>query len=158
MREMQAEALGLSVAELEEVSEEDSESEVPAGCRHSEQYQDIYQDSEEFYVAADMAAAHQIAAAYTWSQAIAEKAATAEGSKSFEEMVPPPFRQFRRVFSKEASERLPERKPYDHPIDLTEGATPPFARVYPMPPAEHPVIKTTFCRPGIVIEAEIDNP
>ena len=102
---MQAEALGLSVAELEEELED--EGEVPKGFRHSERFQEIYQDAEEFYVASNTAAAHQIAAAYTWSQAIAEKAATPEGSKSFEDMVPPQFRCFQRVFSKEASERLP---------------------------------------------------
>ena len=139
VREMQAEALGLSVAELEEELEE--ESEVPVGFRYSKKFQEIYQDAEEFFVASDAAAAHQIAAAYTWSQAIAEKAATPEGSKSFEDMVPPQFRSFQRVFSKEASERLPERKPYDHPIDLTEGAVPPFARVYPMPPAEQKALE-----------------
>ena len=79
---------------------------------------------------------YKLAASYTYSQAIAERRATKEGSKTLQELVPPEFMEFAHVFSKTASERLPVSKPYDHPIDLEEGKIPPYAKVYPMAPVE----------------------
>jgi hypothetical protein len=47
--------------------------------------------------------------------------------------VPEHYHQYRKVFSKSASERMPTRKPYDHAIDLIPGATLPRpAKLYPM--------------------------
>ena len=41
------------------------------------------------------------------------------------------------VFSKTKSERMPEQKMYDHPIDIEEGAClPKLAKVYPLSPNE----------------------
>ena len=140
---MQAEAMRVAWAELEEEADEGELADVsiPIGYRFSEVYNDIYKDAAGFYVAADPECAHRIAASHTWSQAIAEKSATHEGDKTFEEMVPPEFRSFRRVFSKEASERLPTRKPYDHAIDLEPGSVPSFAKIYPMPPSEQKALE-----------------
>ena len=83
----------------------------------------------------------RLAAAYTHSQAIAEKTAVKEGDKTFEELVPEEFRDFARVFSKQESERLPTRKPYDHAIDLEPGSTPPYSKIYPLAPAERDALK-----------------
>jgi hypothetical protein len=49
----------------------------------------------------------QIAAGFTKSQAIAEQTMLKEGTKTFEEMVPLEFRQYKDTFSKKASERMP---------------------------------------------------
>lgn len=51
-------------------------------------------------------------------------------------MVLEDFIGFRFVFEKEASERLPERKPWDHAIDLQEGALPRNCKVYPLTQTE----------------------
>ena len=51
--------------------------------------------------------------------------------------VPAHLHKFGDVFSKKASERMPTRKPYDHPIELVPGATlPKPAKLYPMTPQE----------------------
>jgi gag-polyprotein putative aspartyl protease len=83
----------------------------------------------------------RIAAGRTWSQAIAEKTAIKEGEKTFEELVPREFRNFKDVFSKKASERLPTRKPYDHEIKLEEGKPLPYSRVYAMAPKEREALQ-----------------
>lgn len=128
--------------DTDEAEEEtDNLAKVPPGFRHSEKYMDIYHDTEQFFVADDPDFVHKIAASYTWSQAIAEKTAVKEGDKSFEEMVPPQYREFAKVFSKSEAERLPERKPYDHAIDLESGATPSYSKIYPMAPAERAALK-----------------
>ena len=76
-------------------------------------------------------------AGFTYSQALAEKAHKAKPTRSFEELVPPQYRDFDKVFSEKESERLPEHKPWDHAIDLIPG-TPETIRtkVYPMSPTE----------------------
>jgi hypothetical protein len=61
-------------------------------------------------------------AGFTYSQKITEKANIAKGKKTFEEMVPPPYRNFAKVFSEEESQHLPEHQPWDHSIDLEPDA------------------------------------
>jgi hypothetical protein len=46
------------------------------------------------------------------------------------EQVPEKFRKWINIITKEAADRLPEYKPYDHAIDLKEGETPPWGPVY----------------------------
>ena len=61
---------------------------------------------------------------------------TEEGARdtdNWSSKVPTHYHKFGKVFSKKASERMPTRKPYDHPIDLVPGATLPRpAKLYPM--------------------------
>ena len=84
----------------------------------------------------------RVAAKTTISQQIAEKTALKEGQKTVEELVPAEFlKGFEKVYSKKASERMPERKPWDHAIDLVPGAPPPWSKIYPLPPAEQKAIK-----------------
>jgi hypothetical protein len=74
------------------------------------------------------------AAGYTYSTELAEKADRGKRKRTFEEIVPSEYRRYAKVFSEVESERLPERKPYDHAIDL-KPETPETIRskVYPMP-------------------------
>jgi hypothetical protein len=65
-----------------------------------------------------------------------EQTTLKEGEKTFEELVPLEFRQFKDTFSKKASEQMPTRKPYDHAIELEGDATPVYSKVYPMSPQE----------------------
>jgi hypothetical protein len=76
-------------------------------------------------------------ASFTYSQQIAEKANRAKGIRTFEEMVPEPYRDFAKVFSEEESHRLPKHQPWDHAIDLEPDATLHWkVKSYPMSPAE----------------------
>ncbi|TFK79036.1 hypothetical protein K466DRAFT_506292, partial [Polyporus arcularius HHB13444] len=58
----------------------------------------------------------RIHAAFTKSQELAEKAAD-QRPRTFEEMVPEQYRDYRHVFDKQSSERFPDRRPWDHAID-----------------------------------------
>ncbi|SJL18309.1 uncharacterized protein ARMOST_21895 [Armillaria ostoyae] len=54
-------------------------------------------------------------------------------TKTFEEMVPPDYRSFRDLFSKENFDELPERKPWDHAIELVPNARSTLdCKVYPL--------------------------
>ncbi|SJL08165.1 uncharacterized protein ARMOST_11528 [Armillaria ostoyae] len=61
-------------------------------------------------------------------------AAHAEKPKrTFEEMVSPDYRSFRDLFSKENFDELPERKPWDHAIELVPNAKSTLdCKVYPL--------------------------
>ncbi|SJL13524.1 uncharacterized protein ARMOST_16968 [Armillaria ostoyae] len=61
-------------------------------------------------------------------------AAHAEKSmKTFEEMVPPDYRSFHDLFSKENFDELPERKPWDHTIELVPNAKSTLdCKIYPL--------------------------
>lgn len=75
------------------------------------------------------------AASYSHSQRIAEEAAKAKPSKAktFEEIVPEDYRKFKKVFSEEESQRLPEHQPWDHKIELKPDAPDTLrSKVYPM--------------------------
>jgi len=52
------------------------------------------------------------------------------------ERVPPEFRQFMGIMSKEAADTLPEHQQYDCKIDLKEGSTPPWGPIYPLSETE----------------------
>ena len=45
-------------------------------------------------------------------------------------MIPEPYLGFRDVFSKESFDKLPERKQWDHAIDLVPGSKPFSTKVY----------------------------
>src|SRR5258708_15264776 len=51
-------------------------------------------------------------------------------------MVPAQYHDFRDVFSKEAFDKLPPRKAWDHTIDLTPGTELPHSQTFPLSPAE----------------------
>ena len=60
-----------------------------------------------------------VAATATKSQQLAE--AAAKETRPFEESVPSVYHPFRDVFSKESFDELPERRPWDHAIELKPG-------------------------------------
>ncbi len=65
-----------------------------------------------------------------------ELAAAANADKlkqMFEEMVPEHYHSFHDLFSKENFNKLPERKPWDHAIELTPNAKSTLdCKVYPL--------------------------
>ncbi|KAF8824205.1 hypothetical protein HHX47_DHR8000208 [Lentinula edodes] len=73
------------------------------------------------------------AAGFTYSQQLAEEANRDKPVETFEEMVPEQYRDFKKVFSESASERLPAHQPWDHAIDLIPGAPATMrTKIYPM--------------------------
>jgi len=52
--------------------------------------------------------------------------------RSFEELVPEEYREYRSVFEKTTSERFPESHPWDHRIDLKPDFVPKKAKTYPL--------------------------
>ena len=52
------------------------------------------------------------------------------------EQVPPEFRQFMGIMSKEAADVLPEHRQYNCKIDLKEGSTLPWGPIYPLSETE----------------------
>ncbi len=64
---------------------------------------------------------------------LAAAANTEKPKKTFEEMVPEDYHSFRDLFSKENFDELPERKPWDHAIELTPNAKSTLdCKVYPL--------------------------
>jgi hypothetical protein len=59
-----------------------------------------------------------IAAGFTYSTLIVEKADGAKNARTYKEVVPEHYQDFKKVFSEVKSEHLPEHKPWDHKIDL----------------------------------------
>lgn len=51
--------------------------------------------------------------------------------KSFEELAPEHYHEYKDVFAKENFDSLPERRPWDHAIELTPGAMPVGGKSYP---------------------------
>jgi hypothetical protein len=76
-----------------------------------------------------------VQATSTLSQRLAEAANTNEPVKTFEELVPEEFQDFRDVFSKDSFDQLPQQKPWDHHIEFKEGTQlPPPAKLFPLSP------------------------
>lgn len=66
-----------------------------------------------------------------YSQALAEEEFLKREVKNIEQMVPEKYHEFLDIFSKEASEQLPEHKPYDHAIELVPDAKMFHSKLYP---------------------------
>ena len=83
----------------------------------------------------------RILAGMSKSQELAIKAKDNQ-IKSLEEMVPKEYLDYRDIFSKEKSNRLPEHKPWDLEINIKEGQELPKPRkAFPMAPAELTALK-----------------
>src|SRR5260370_12687908 len=79
---------------------------------------------------------HHIRAMDPPSQWLAQGVQKAEGSQPLEDMVPAQYQDFRDVFSKEAFDKLPLQKAWDHTIDLTPGTELPHSQTFPLSPAK----------------------
>lgn len=71
------------------------------------------------------------------STELAEEAAKQKHERSFEEIVPEHYREYRKVFDDEASMRFPTSKRWDHEIELKADAVPrKTCKIYPLTPDE----------------------
>jgi hypothetical protein len=59
-----------------------------------------------------------------------------EKKKSLDDLLPKAYHEYKSVFEKEASERFPESRPWDHAIDLKPDFIPKDCKVYPLTLAE----------------------
>jgi hypothetical protein len=59
-----------------------------------------------------------------------------EKKKSLDDLLPKAYHEYKSVFEKEASERFPESRPWDHAINLKPDFIPKDCKVYPLTPAE----------------------
>jgi hypothetical protein len=76
-----------------------------------------------------------IAASTTTARQLAEKALRSIPAKE-KELIPPYLREFDDVFAKESFDSLPERRTWDHVIELEPGTKPSACKVYPLAPSE----------------------
>jgi hypothetical protein len=76
----------------------------------------------------------------------AEIAAAKESVKekqTWQEIVPSHYHEHEMVFTKESFDALPEQQPWDHAIDLKEGAEPILdCKIYPLGPGEQDELDT----------------
>jgi hypothetical protein len=74
-----------------------------------------------------------IASMHTHSQRMAEGAQKEKMRKTLEEMVPAHYlEEFREIFEKSEFDKLPERRRWDHAIEIKPGAEPFTSKVYPL--------------------------
>ena len=57
--------------------------------------------------------------------------------KTLDKLIPEHYREYKQIFEKAASERFPERKPWDHAIDLKPDLIPKDCKIYPLTPSEN---------------------
>jgi hypothetical protein len=77
-----------------------------------------------------------IRAAGTTSTNLAVKEAEKKPKQTFTEIVPVLYHEYSDIFEKEEFDSLPDRRPWDHAIELTPGARPVSCKAYPLNPAE----------------------
>lgn len=97
------------------------------------------EDGDRIFVATlyPEAPLESIRATGTISQRLAEAFAKNADEKTFRDVVPESLHDFEDVFSKESFDTLPERRKWDHAIELERDSELPTTRkVYPMSPGE----------------------
>ena len=83
-------------------------------------------------LAVDIQQEIQIRAFQTKSSKIAEEAWKEAPRKTFEETVPKHYHEFKHVFTQEAFDEMPPRRPWDHVIELLPGAEIMDCKIYPL--------------------------
>lgn len=132
--------------ELREEADVDFEDEIPMGYRFNPNFEEQHRNTTDYFMLdLDRPDCNQvvnqfleICAKYTPAQDLAAKKDAKEDKKPWTEIVPNYLHGFESTFSKRASERLPLRKEYDHPIDLTvpDDKLPRPTKIYPLSPVE----------------------
>ena len=80
--------------------------------------------------------AEEIRASQTTSQRLAQAFAANAQPRTFRDAVPNHLHDFEDVFSKASFDSLPERKQWDHAIELLPDSKPANCKVYPLAPKE----------------------
>ena len=61
--------------------------------------------------------------------------------KPIEELIPPAYHKYLKVFSEQAANQLPKRKAWDHKIDMKPSFIPKSSEIYPLNPKEERLTK-----------------
>jgi hypothetical protein len=81
-------------------------------------------------------ASHFVRATSTVSQRLAEEFTKDAKPKTFHDLVPSSLHDFEDIFSKESFDELPQRRKWDHAIELEKDVEGASRKVYPMSPEE----------------------
>lgn len=68
----------------------------------------------------------------TIAQGLAEMANKSKKEQTFMERVPSPYHDFKDIFDKDDFDKLPDRRPWDHAIEITPDFQPVDCKVYPL--------------------------
>jgi hypothetical protein len=117
-----------------ELTEEDDDSEEEEDLTPEEQPE----EGEDVYEVFDEDLCIKIAVA---ERLLIEEGDPEREEKTFEELIPKEFHKFRDIFSEEGYKKLPERREYDHEINLQPGSKLPYSKLYPMAPREKNALK-----------------
>ena len=99
----------------------------------------MLEDGDRLFVCTLRSPSSSINATQTISQKLAEHSSKSKPDwlkRTFEEIVPPQYHEYKAVFSKEYFDELPDRKPWDHAIELKPGSEPHRCKIYPLSPNE----------------------
>ena len=107
---------------------------MPDSDDDDEDPEEVEEGDRIFYTA--ICSLHEVCATLNISQRLAEAFHKNNAAKSSTNSLLPHLHEFEDVFSKESFDSLPVRKPWDHVIELTPGATPSSCKVYPLSPEE----------------------
>ena len=119
----------------DEEEDDNCEEETPHKQEDSSSDSEIEADDRIFI--SFLHSEQQINATSTISQRLAEESKKhGTHKKSFEETVPKEYHQFKGVFSKDSFDHLPDRKPWDHAIELKPDSDPFRCKIYPLSPNE----------------------
>jgi len=80
-----------------------------------------------------------IQAKTTLAQDMEAKHKKEDPPKTLDELLPPQYQEYRKVFEKEASERFPSSRIYDHAINLKPDFIPRSCKIYPLTPGEQKI-------------------
>ena len=117
---------------LQEEVEEEPQASI--SCMES----DVLEEEDRLFAYFPISQA--VNATQTISQQLAEKHSKSSKpdwlKKTFEEIVPPQYHEYKAVFSKESFDELPDRKPWDHAIELKPESEFHRCKIYPLSPNE----------------------
>jgi hypothetical protein len=97
---------------------------------------DLLEEGDCLFMATIHSEAKFVCASSNVLQHLAEAFHKNSQPKTFHESVPTYLHEFEDLFSKSSFDRLPDRKIWDHAIELVPGAKASNCKVYPLAPSE----------------------
>ena len=116
----------------------------PNSCGFKNKDEDTLEFGDRIFFLAVGDPPKTINATSTISQQLAQQLAESSPKKSFEDLVPQSYQDFRDIFSKESFDQLPLHKSWDHAIELVPEAQPFMTKVYPISPVEQAELDTSL--------------
>ena len=115
------------------VEEEDKDEDSRQGPEIPAHNPDEIEEGDRVFMTTIWDPPELIRASSTTSQCLSEAfAKNSTGPKAFQDSVPAAFHHFEDVFSKESFDALPDRKQWDHTIEIEMGAKVSSTKVYPL--------------------------